>query len=180
MRLTKRLREVTLLSGEALFDVAKDPARPFRVRNDQVIAEALGTSFVVRDMPTQTVVTVIEGRVAITRPTQNEPIAADAGERASVRGEVITKLPVANTEAVTAWRSGRLVYDSQSLAEVVDEFNRYNILQMHVDDVQLSNERISGVFNADQPRSLARFLERTGTIEPLETSDGAIHLRPKR
>jgi transmembrane sensor len=62
---TDAVREVRLLHGEALFNVTKNPARPFRVRSDEVVAQAVGTSFVVRRMPTETVVTVIEGEVAV-------------------------------------------------------------------------------------------------------------------
>jgi transmembrane sensor len=190
LNFTSKLREVQLLHGEALFHVAKDEARPFRVLSDQVVAQAVGTSFVVRKMPQQTLVTVIEGKVAIADSTQmdratptsvpRKAVVVTAGERADVAGQNVRTEAVANTAAVTAWRTGRLIFDGQPLSEVVNEFNRYNDIQIVLDDPQLSAERISGVFDADQPRSLVRFLEASGSIESMQPSPDTIYLQPRR
>jgi transmembrane sensor len=186
---TDAVREVRLLHGEALFNVTKNPARPFRVRSDEVVAQAVGTSFVVRRMPTETVVTVIEGEVAVVdyaqlnvvSPTVLPELAVHvtAGTRADVAdNEKIRTASVANPAAVTAWRSGRLIFDGEPLIKVIAEFNRYNEVQLVLENSQLSDEPISGVFDADQPLALARFLERSGAIEPIQPSGGSIALVP--
>jgi transmembrane sensor len=183
------VREVRLFHGEALFNVAKNPARPFRVRSDEVVAQAIGTSFVVRRMPAETVVTVIEGEVAVVDYAQLNVAApmflpelavhVTAGTRADVTdNEQIRTASVANPAAVTAWRSGRLIFDGEPLVNVIAEFNRYNEVQLVLESSQLSDERISGVFDADQPLTLARFLERSGAIEPIQPADGSIALVP--
>lgn len=185
------IREVQLLRGEALFNVAKNPARPFRVRSDEVIAQAVGTSFVVRRKSDETVVTVIEGEVAVLDSAQFAVVAptaipelavhVTAGTRADVgEGRTIRTANVTNPAAVTAWRSGRLIFAGEPLSEVIAEFNRYNDVQLVLESSQLSQEPVSGVFDADQPLALAHFLERTGAIEPIQQTGGSIALVPRR
>jgi transmembrane sensor len=58
-------RAVALLDGEALFRVAKDPSRPFVVRTDGTVVRAVGTQFDIDRKSSATVVTVLEGRVAV-------------------------------------------------------------------------------------------------------------------
>src|SRR5262249_55442924 len=64
---TGRERRVTLVRGEAYFDVAKDPTRPFIVtaRSRNVIA--VGTAFDVRLQDRQVKVTLVEGKVRVER-----------------------------------------------------------------------------------------------------------------
>ncbi|MGH8187884.1 MAG: FecR domain-containing protein, partial [Steroidobacteraceae bacterium] len=78
-----------------------------------------------------------------------------------------------------SWRSGRLIFDGTPLSEVVAEFNRYNDVQLELEGERLSDERISGVFDADQPQALARFLERSGVIEPVAAAGDRIALVPQ-
>jgi transmembrane sensor len=140
-------------------------------------------------MPTETVVTVIEGEVAVVDYAQLNvaspmvlpelAVHVTAGTRADVAdNEKIRTASVANPAAVTAWRSGRLIFDGEPLIKVIAEFNRYNEVQLVLENSQLSDEPISGVFDADQPLALARFLERSGAIEPIQPSGGSIALVP--
>lgn len=187
---TDSQREVQLLEGEALFDVVKDPARPFRVVSDHAIAQAVGTSFIVRQKDRETIVTVIEGHVAVAYsaaadafgPVDIPPQAVrlSAGVRADIVGEAIKTARVENPATVTAWRSGRLIFEGETLAAAVAEFNRYNELQLVLEDPQLSGERLSGVFDADQPQALVRFLERSGVIQPAQAQGETIRLVPQR
>jgi transmembrane sensor len=62
----RRLREVTLTRGEALFTVMHSEGRPFAVTAGRTTVHALGTTFVVRLRPDeQTEVIVSHGRVAV-------------------------------------------------------------------------------------------------------------------
>jgi transmembrane sensor len=66
---TKTERHVELLGGQALFQVAKDSARPFIVRSAEATVRAVGTQFDVNRKPSGTTVTVLEGRVAVYAST---------------------------------------------------------------------------------------------------------------
>ncbi|MCD9005711.1 FecR domain-containing protein [Luteimonas sp. XNQY3] len=182
-------REVRLLAGEALFSVEKDAARPFRVASDGVVVQAVGTAFVVRRTPDRTIVSVLEGEVAVARARPAAVPAADApdgalrllaGQRADIAAHAARTRDIRNPEAVTAWRGGRLVFDGDTLAEVVAEFNRYNRVKLVLDDPVLSAERVSGVFDSDRPQALARFLEHAGVVETPRRADDRIVLVPRR
>lgn len=70
VRLRERERRVELLEGQALFQVSSDPARPFVVRSDTTRIRAVGTQFDVNRKRSATVVTVLEGRVAVMSPVR--------------------------------------------------------------------------------------------------------------
>lgn len=183
-------REIMLLEGEALFSVQKDAQRPFRVTSDRAIVQAVGTTFVVRAMDELTAVTVLEGEVAVVRPEHALELAdvasaaqatrARAGERVDVDGRALHAHRVPRPEASAAWRGGRLVFDGDTLGEVVAEFNRYNRVRLVVDDAALSAERVSGVFDADRPHALAAFLVHAGVVEPPHPDAEMIVLTPRR
>lgn len=175
-------REVFIDGGEVFFKVAKDPARPFRVHSASTVVRALGTEFNVHRQTDRTVVTVVEGRVAVTAPSdESAPLAAElgAGQRVSVpmtRAAVVSMAP-SSVEAAraVAWREQRLIFENESVAGAVAEFNRYNARQLRVDDPKLRAQRISGVFKADRPDALVDFLTKTGNVRAVEQAS-AIHL----
>jgi transmembrane sensor len=65
VRYSEYERTVDLLQGQALFHVAKDSTRPFIVYSGQTRVKAVGTQFDVYRRADGTMVTVVEGRVAI-------------------------------------------------------------------------------------------------------------------
>lgn len=76
-------RDIYLTRGQALFHVAKDSQRPFVVHTDGTKVRAVGTQFDVYRKDTGTIVTVLEGAVAVV-PTPKEPESADgSGQGAS-------------------------------------------------------------------------------------------------
>jgi transmembrane sensor len=166
-------REVTLSEGEALFRVAKDSQRPFRVRSGSAVIQAIGTRFNVRHDRERTVVTVLEGRVAVN---DAELIA---GQRVAIGTASVARSPrieKANTAAVIAWQSRRLVFDAAPLTEVVAEFNRYNEQEILIKDPDAARRRITGVFNANDPASLVSFL-RSEAVAVNAGEDGALLIR---
>jgi transmembrane sensor len=64
-----------------------------------------------------------------------------------------------DSERELAWAAGRLVFENQSVAGVIEEFNRYNVVQLHVADAQLAGRTISGVFDASEPESFIGFIK---------------------
>jgi len=169
-------RDVYLLGGEAIFRVKHEASRPFRVRVDSAFIQAVGTQFDVHRLADQTDVAVIEGKVRISAPDKIESAATTtqdagvatltAGETASIisSGRVTRPAPVDITEA-TAWRQRRLVFRKQTLADIALEFNRYNReIQIRVEDDTLRVRQFNGVFDADDPDSLVRFLESSDGV----------------
>jgi transmembrane sensor len=75
----------------------------------------------------------------------------------------------ANIAAATAWTQRQIVFDSATLAEVAEEFNRYNSRQLIVDAPESYPFHISGVFSSTDPESLIRFLRVRPDVHVTET-----------
>jgi transmembrane sensor len=63
-----------------------------------------------------------------------------------------------------AWAEGRLVFDNDTVAAVIEQFNRYNRVQLHVSDETLGRRRVSAVFNASEPESFIAFIQGATAI----------------
>ena len=184
-------RKVELLEGQALFEVAHDALRPFLVVTDRTQVRAVGTEFDVNIKSTATVVTVVEGKVAIkpTNPVDVPAINGGATGSATLvtgKGELLLnageELAVAshpdaslhpkptNIANATAWTQRHLVFDVSTLEEVVEEFNRYNTRHLILKDPTLSSFPITAAFDSPDPVSLVRFLKAQPDIEVKETS----------
>lgn len=124
-------RRVTLLKGEAFFQVAKNPARPFDVEAVGGRARAVGTAYAVRDMDDSAQVTVTEGTVRVTSPMRDGAhgeVTLTAGERVSYRhgGTPGTVQHMSGGETgALAWRRGMIVLDDTPLDQAFAEIGRY-------------------------------------------------------
>ncbi|MCX6954559.1 MAG: FecR domain-containing protein [Verrucomicrobia bacterium] len=194
-------RRVRVVRGEVFFTVTKDPARPFVVISGAVAVRAVGTAFNVRQRDSAVEVLVTEGRVRLddTRqsrsllpaaPSDTEPPLLLAGERAVVplpsRSSAVNS-PRATVEKVSpsaaqralAWQERRLEFDGVPLADVVSEFNRYNLRHLVIADPALAAKRFSGTFRADGYESLVQLLEADfGVRAARHETEIVLHARP--
>ncbi len=193
IRYTEHERAIDLLQGQALFHVAKNADRPFVVYSDETRARAVGTRFDVYRKSIGTVITVVEGKVAVysdlntlggsSQPRESQHIGdvvtqaalnipgsvlLVAGDQLTVGSKVVQKVEHPSLGGVTAWTQRQLVFDFTPLTDVAEEFNRYNTRQLTVDPAQLGNFRISGIFSSTDPSSLVRFLRAQPGITVVE------------
>ncbi len=181
VRYSAQAREVELREGEALFKVARDLRRPFRVRTDQVTIQALGTEFNVYRQAQGTVVSVIEGRVRVSRHDGNgEAVEIGAGERIDVLpGHFSAPVEMSDPAQVISWRNRRLLFKNDALAEVIEEFNRYNrALRLRVEDDAAAETQLTGIFDAGDPESLLLFLTDVPELV-IERRDGDAVIRSR-
>jgi len=172
-------RDIELRQGEALFTVAHDASRPFKVHTRAGTVQAVGTQFNVYDKPNgDTRVSVLEGRVQLTAREQSGsgPELLVAGDEADIRldGTIHrnTKAVVANT---VAWRQRRLVFDNSNLEDMIAEFNRYNrTLRMQIEGLPPGTLRYSGVFDAADPESFVSLLEKEADLHVERRGDEVI------
>ncbi len=184
VRFTEAGRDLELLSGEALFKVAPDAQRPFKVRAGETLIHALGTQFnVYRKRSGETPVTevaVLEGKVEVSRQAAPkrpaEATVLGAGETASVhRDRPIDKHAAADTTATVAWQQRRLMFRMNTLADIVTEFNRYNTTpQIRIEDPAARTRRFSGVFDADDPEALSNMLADDTTLSITREGDAIV------
>lgn len=165
VRLSARARDVALTSGEAIFEVAKDPRRPFAVAADGYRAVAVGTRFSVRRDVAALRVVVTEGTVRLDAPPTaagaTPSVVLPAGSVALVRGNglLVRSLPLADAQRLLDWRDGLLAFRDAPLSEVVAEFNRYNARKLVLADAQAGALRIGGSFRWDNTEGFVRLLE---------------------
>jgi transmembrane sensor len=150
-------RRLRLLEGQAFFEVARDPARPFRVEAGAVEASVLGTSFDVRwDRPDVTV-SVQEGIVQIDvadPETRAERLEAGQSVRVAPRGKLERS---ENPPGVTAaWRKGQLLSHDRPLREAIDQLRRYYRGTIVITDGALAERTVTGVYNLDDPEQALR------------------------
>jgi transmembrane sensor len=165
---TRSERVVDIARGQALVTVARDDRRRFRVAAGDVHILAVGTRFDTYRKPDATIVTVVEGSVAVLAG-QSPPLGVaglppdalrvDAGYQVHVdaRGVSAQPIPVDVQQAV-AWQQGKIAFEQRPLGEVADEFNRYGSIPIEIDDATLRALPISGTFDADDVDSFVAFL----------------------
>jgi len=175
-------RSVALERGRALFRVAKDPLRPFWVSADHTSVRAVGTAFGVESGEHGVIVTVAEGKVAVARSQAPEsgqttaPLYLTAGQQVTVRSSgTMQQWRTVDAGRALAWARGQLVFENDTLADVVREFNRYNRTQLSISDSQLAARRVSGVFEATDTETLLAFIRQGGgDISVQQTADGIV------
>ncbi len=232
VRFSDAERDIDLIEGQALFQVAKNPLRPFVVGADGTYVRAVGTQFDVYRKTSGTVVTVLEGKVEVSGEPHPRSLAShaqngdadvpsssknqhastlplqvtgeDRGQRSGkgedlaqglsangaivlAAGEQVTVTPAAtftasprqaNVAAATAWTQRSLVFDSSPLTEVAEEFNRYNTRPLVIQDPDLADIHVSGVFSSVDPALLLKFL-RTQPELVIEETDREIRISKK-
>jgi transmembrane sensor len=188
-------RYVELLSGDAMFEVAKDPRRPFIVDTGFGTARAVGTEFGVSRYDDRMVVTVAEGVVAVARDrgqltrsgeTANSVnrsagatgVSLAAGEQVAVSRAQVLPVQQVDVERELAWVRGKLIFENQTIGEAIYEFNRRNRIQIEVRDHALASLPVQGVFNAADPRSFTAFLESVGTVTVTQDQPNVLRLEP--
>jgi transmembrane sensor len=188
IHIERHLRDVRLEQGRAVFRVAKDATRPFLVHSGPTVVRAVGTEFGVERARDGVVVTVADGKVAVFLVGNQAPgdpagsghVAGRNGEQdlaASsevflTAGQQVEVPPSGAAEAVKlvnssdalAWADGRLVFQNSRVADVVEQFNRYNLVQLHVGDQQLANRLVNGVFDANEPDSFISVIRTIASV----------------
>jgi len=170
IRYSKNERIVMLTSGQADFEVAHEPDRAFRVIAGSAEVVDLGTKFDVRLEQDLTVVTVVEGRVAVgpspmlekrgtnsNHPPRFVRLSADQQIRI-LEGEWPATPVAVDAQSATAWLRREIVFDHEPLGRVAAEYNRYTQKPIEIATPALRNLQISGVFATDDTEAFIAFL----------------------
>ena len=163
-------RLVVLTSGEAAFEVAHATERPFRVFAGRAEIVDLGTKFDVRLKDKSTLVTVVEGRIAVglsasaasVMPTQDytpQLVQVDAGQELTVADGEWPTAPVAvDAQRTTAWLHRQIMFENEPLEGVASEFNRCAQKPIEIATPALRDLKVSGVFATDNTTAFIAFL----------------------
>lgn len=178
VKLTANSREITLRKGEAVFEVAHDPKRPFRVRAGELDATALGTVYAVNLAQQGTEVTVSQGRVAVQAAAGEATL--QAGEQVTWQGGELKPKHRVDTSKALAWQHGRLVFDMAPLGDVLAQLERYRPGYLLIGDEKLLSLKVSGTFQLDRLDEGLRTLEQAFPLKIQRYTDYLLVLQPKR
>jgi len=191
VKYTKERRFVRLVRGEALFEVARDVARPFDVAVGGALVRAVGTQFNIDLRADRATVTVVEGRVKVMPEDANaqgraagtnDPSAEPLTEMiVAAQRVIVTTSGVGEPEQiedlapVTAWTQRQLVFENRPLAEVAAEFNRYNHRRIIIESNALQTQQVTGVFQANDPASFLAFISGIPGVR-IRANDAGDHI----
>lgn len=180
VRFVRRERRVELGEGQAIFDIAHDPSRPFTVEASGRAVRVLGTEFDVRNRGGDVVVTVARGRVQV-RPVASsrsgQAFALTPGQRLAIRRTGAADLSAVDPQEALGWRAGRLVYRGEPLADVVADLNREFAEQIEVTDPALARLPVTGVIVLDDQASVAARLSLMLPVRSVPSGRGVLLLR---
>jgi len=162
LHFTPTQRRLTLLRGEAWFDVTPNPERPFAVEAMGGTVTALGTSFDIAVERDETRVTVTLHRVAVASGGR-ETIVAEGQQSTFARGTPARTPAPADVARLTAWRRGKLIVADEPLGDVLTMLGRYRHGLVYCLRPAICARRVSGVFSMDNPLQ---------TLSEIETSLG--------
>ncbi|MBH2035226.1 MAG: FecR family protein [Pseudomonadales bacterium] len=176
VRYEQDLRHIELSEGEAMFSVEHDNRRPFVVASGSGKITVTGTRFDVRRDPAETRVVVEQGTVKVQGrdAADNEfvSLTAGTGTRVNAKG-FVTAAYVVNPAELTAWRSGKLVFNNASLSEVAAEVSRYREKPLRVGNEKVGNLRLTSVFKSDNTDALLKALPNILPVAVRTLDDGS-------
>lgn len=178
-------RRVTLIRGEAFFNVAKDSARPFIVSAGSREVQAVGTAFDVRLQLRELRIALVEGQVRVFNSASPigansseapGPVTLVAGTALVVGNDGAQRIETEDSVHAMSWLSGKLIFEDERLADIVAEMNQYSQQKLEIANPALGERKVSGVFEATDGTSLAKALQDYGIAQVTERSATTIVL----
>jgi transmembrane sensor len=163
-------RVVQVNRGQALFEVAHEGNRRFRIAAGNAGAIAVGTRFDVYVKASATEITVATGEIAVFTgqpswlrspggvPAEVQRITVGYQVRIDARGPSAQPVPV-DLNQTLGWLQHKIVFEHRPLGEVAAEFNRYGSIPVTIEDAALRALPVSGVFDAGDTESFVAFLQ---------------------
>jgi transmembrane sensor len=184
--LSEEERNIELTKGEALFTVAKDAARPFKVHAGDATVVAVGTAFNVERDSDRAVVSVTEGRVLVEPATHFLPVAMlhefkpklrsvrlDAGQQTTA-GSAGIEEPTKMEDPAAGWQVGHLAFHLQPLHYVLEDVNRYAQKPIVLEGENVGALVITGTVERENIAGWVRSLERAFDLQATEEPDQII------
>tara|TARA_R110002072_G_scaffold166730_4_gene320114 strand:- start:681 stop:1736 length:1056 start_codon:yes stop_codon:yes gene_type:complete len=175
-------RNVSLIQGQAFFDVAKNPNNPFYVKAKDTIVRVLGTKFDIHFGPKDITVGVLEGLVQVTPKQVNkenhETKVLTAGQMISTTSNgFLNDIQLAQVKP-GSWREGRLVYKEIEFLKVIADANRYYSRKIILQDDSLEKVHITTSFDVEQIDIFLKSLPEIFNVDVVYLSSGDIIIKP--
>lgn len=178
VRLSDKLRRIELERGQAFFDVAPDPDRPFVVEANGSEVRALGTRFDVRRSGDAVRVVLVEGKVRVDAPRGTSSHTLAPGQQLDVRGGEAASPTRVDAAAATSWTTGRLVFQNQPLKAAIDEVNRYSQTKIVLEAPGVAATPVSGSFESGDTEAFVNAVNALHHLRIASRSAREIRLEP--
>ncbi|MBX8783384.1 FecR family protein [Ochrobactrum sp. GRS2] len=159
--MSQTVRQVRLLRGEAYFDVVKDTARPFLVSAGEAEVSVLGTAFDVKLTGRGTNVALERGSVEVRdrASPEQQTVRLIPGEQVELQEQSEQFIRTAiSTDKIAGWRKGYLFVEDATISSVIEELQRYHPAWITMMGSSLGDERVTGLYNLNEPDRALRAL----------------------
>ncbi|MFD1122063.1 FecR family protein [Methylophilus flavus] len=173
-------RLVKLTRGEAIFEVTKDPERPFVVETQQAKVTVLGTRFAVNQLSKKVRISVDHGRVQVARADGAKTgLILHDGEVAEImQGNAPLKVNRYASDSFS-FASGRIVFDQADMFEVADTLSRYRPQSVTASFAGEHTPKVNAVLKTVEIEDFIRTLPRSVPVA-LKTRDNKLVIEPTR
>ncbi|WP_295167452.1 FecR domain-containing protein [uncultured Brevundimonas sp.] len=176
VRYTDGERRIELAEGQAFFEVAPNPDRPFIVETRDTSVTAIGTVFEVRRIGPQTRVVLVSGAVDVApSAARAEPQRLRPNQQTAIDGRDVQLTPV-NAQVATSWTNGELTFVDTPLSEAVAEVNRYLPTPIILDAPAAAATPINGVFRSGDRAAFVSAAAHLLDLQAVPGPDGQVRL----
>ena len=164
------MRRILLERGEAYFEVAEVPARPFTVDLGLRSVTAVGTEFNVRKDPQHYQVAVIEGAVAVgefSDGAAQHRLEAGWVAEVDVQRDDLQVFQPESMDRYAGWRNGMVSFSREPLYQVVQELNRYTRKKILIEDTAVMDLSVYIIVNI---REIDAALDGLEGLLPIEVT----------
>lgn len=180
VRFTAGERRIELAEGQALFEVAHNPARPFVVSTTDASVTAVGTVFEVRRVGIETRVVLVSGAVDVAQVAgPGAPQRLQPNQQSEIRAGK-AKVSNVNAHTATSWTDGELTFVDTPLAEAVAEVNRYLAAPIILDAPAAATTPINGVFRSGDRTAFVSAAAHLFNLRAIREPDGQVRLVSSR
>jgi len=169
-------RHIDLTNGQAFFEVAHDPGRPFVVSTSDASVTAVGTAFEVRHIGDVTRVVLVSGAVDVAQARTGVAPQRLSPNQQSAIGRGQARVSAVDAAVATSWTGGELVFVDTPLADAVAEMNRYLADPIVLDAPAAARTSINGVFRSGDRAAFVAAAAQLLNLRTVTEPDGRVRL----
>jgi transmembrane sensor len=153
------------LTGEAYFEVAHNPAKPFRIASKGQTVEVLATGFNINSYDDEPTVktTLIEGKVKITATSNNAVRILQPGQQSALNTNSFTVNQV-DTEEAVAWKNGQFMFNNSNITYIMRTISRWYDIEVDYNGAVPGEGFYGGVSRFKNVSEVLNTLQLTGKV----------------
>lgn len=168
------------LNGEAFFDIAPDPGKPFIIETENAFIQVLGTAFNVKTTNGSNFELLVDhGKVKVTlksKPLEQQLVVA--GEKITSVNDNFIKSKRTPADALT-WYSKRMQFKDETLENIISVINRNINAIFVIADKETGKRRLTVTFNNDSISTMTELLCLTLNLKSETKNDSILLLDNK-